>query len=79
MASAVLLVAVLVANLQSAKVALTLLISSSAMVVFALLLADVIRNLRPPIRRCSPEVRLPRKSSETDCLPILDIEGVTFQ
>jgi PAS domain S-box-containing protein len=45
-ASAVLLIAVLVANLQSPRVALALLISLiSAMLVFALLLADVIRQM----------------------------------
>jgi PAS domain S-box-containing protein len=47
LASAILLLAVFVANLQSARVALALLISLiSAIVVFALLLADMIRKLR---------------------------------
>ena len=46
-ASAVLVVAVLVANLQSPRVALALLISLiAAMVVFALVSADVIRQMR---------------------------------
>jgi PAS domain S-box-containing protein len=45
-ASAVLVIAVLVANLQSSRVALALLISLiSAMLVFALLLADVFRQM----------------------------------
>jgi len=51
-ASAVLLVAVLVANLQSARVALALLISLiSALLVFALLLADVIRQMHSTERQ----------------------------
>lgn len=46
-ASAILLIAVLVANLQSERVVLALLIALvSAMVVFALLMADLIRKLR---------------------------------
>jgi PAS domain S-box-containing protein len=51
-ASAVLLVAVLVANLQSPRVALALLISLiSALLVFALLLADVIRQMHSTERQ----------------------------
>src|SRR5579864_2900581 len=50
--SAVLLIAVLVANLQSPRVALALLISLiSAMLVFALLLADVIRQMHSTEQR----------------------------
>ena len=50
--SAVLVIAVLVANLQSPRVALALLISLiSALLVFALLLADVIRHMHRTERR----------------------------
>src|SRR5580704_10010965 len=46
-ASAVLVIAVLVANLQSPRIALALLISLiAAMVIFALVSADVIRQMR---------------------------------
>ena len=52
LASAVLLIAVLVANLQSPRVALALLISLvSAILVFALLLADVIRQVHSTERQ----------------------------
>jgi len=51
-ASAVLLIAVLIANLQSPRVALALLISLiSATLVFALLLADVIRQMHSTERQ----------------------------
>ncbi len=51
-ASAVLVIAVLVANLQSPRVALALLISLiSALLVFALLLADVIRQMHSTERQ----------------------------
>jgi len=51
-ASAVLLIAVLIANLQSQRVALALLISLiSAILVFALLLADVIRQVHSTERQ----------------------------
>jgi PAS domain S-box-containing protein len=51
-ASAVLLIAVLIANLQSPRVALALLISLiSAILVFALLLADVIRKMHSTERQ----------------------------
>src|SRR4029077_18118064 len=51
-ASAVLVIAVLVVNLQSPRVALALLISLiSALLVFALLLADVIRQMHSTERQ----------------------------
>jgi len=51
-ASAVLVIAVLVANLQSPRVFVALLISlMSALLVFALLLADVIRHMRSTERQ----------------------------
>lgn len=63
LASAILLGAVLVANLQSERVALALLISLiSAMVVFVLLLGDVIRKLR----RTEQQARTVFEDSEQD-------------
>lgn len=61
--SAILLLAVFVANLQSDKVAIALLIALvSAVIVFALLLADVIRNLR----RTERQARNAFEDSEQD-------------